>query len=91
VGVRADEQLHLLKAQADLVHCPLELRQRARLVHPGVYEDDPITGRDRPGIAVRNARPRQRQPQAPQPRQDPFPSSELSLARHDGDTIFASQ
>ena len=38
------------------------------LVHAGVDEHDPVARRDRPGVAVRDAGPRQRQAQAPDAR-----------------------
>ena len=82
IGVRvgADEQPYLLELEFDLLHRPLELRHRSRLVHPGVDQHDPWPGRDRPGVAVRDARPGQRQPQPPQPGQDPLPVRALAGA-----------
>ena len=53
----AGEQPHVVEPQADLVHRPLELRHRARLVHAGVDQHDPGAGRDRPRVAVRHAGP----------------------------------
>ena len=67
MGMRAHQQADLLETQSNLVHSPLELRHRVGLVHARVDEHDPVAGRYRPGIAVRNARPRQRQAQPPQP------------------------
>ena len=66
VGVGAGEELHVLEPEVDLVHGPLELGQRAGLVHAGVDQDYARAGGDRPRVAVRNPRPRQRQAQAPE-------------------------
>ena len=41
MGVRAREQVHVLDAQAHLLHRALELGHRSRLVHPGVHQHDP--------------------------------------------------
>ena len=68
----------MLEAQIDLLQRPLELGQRARLVHAGVDQHDPGPGGDRPRVAVRHARPRQRQPQPPQPGQDALATSQLA-------------
>ena len=51
--------------QADLLERALEVAERARLVHAGVDEHDPVAGGQRPGVAVRHAGPRQRQAQPP--------------------------
>ncbi len=58
--------LHVLEAQVDLVHRPLQLGQRARLVHPAVDQHDAVAGGDRPGVAVGDAGPRQWQAQPPE-------------------------
>ena len=80
VGVRADDQPHVLDLQAGLVERPLEVRHRARLVHPGVDEHDAGAGGQRPGVAVRDARPRQRQPQAPDAGDDLLAATDLAAA-----------
>ena len=66
VGVGDDHEPHVLDLQADLVERALEVAHRARLVGAGVDEHDPVAGRDRPRVAVRDARPRQREPQPPE-------------------------
>ena len=67
VGVGDDHELHVLDPQPDLVERALEVGERAGLVRPGVDEHDAVAGRDRPRVAVRDARPRQREPQSPEP------------------------
>ena len=86
VGVGAREQPTCSTAQAHLIHRALELRDRSRLVHAGVDEHDPVAGRDRPGVAVRDAchgsgsRSRHR----PGITRSPRPSSRLrDMAAHD--------
>ena len=66
--------------QAGLVERALEVRQRARLVHAGVDEHDPVARGERPGVAVRHARPGQRQPQAPDAGQDALAAADLAVA-----------
>ena len=80
VRVRADQQPDVLELEVDLRERALEVGHRARLVHAGVDQDDAVAGRQRPGVAVRDARPGQRQPQPPDPRQHPFPTSHFPLA-----------
>ena len=80
VRVRADEQAHVLEVEADLRHRPHELLERALLVQPAVDEHDAVAGGERPGVAVRHARPRQRQPQPPDPRQHALATTELATA-----------
>ena len=82
VGVRvgADEQPHVLDLEVDLGERALEVGERAGLVHPGVEEDDAVAGGDRPGVAVRDAGPRQRQPQPPDAREDALAAADLALA-----------
>jgi hypothetical protein len=80
VGVRADDQPHVLDLQARLVERPLEMRHRAWLVHAGVDEHDAGAGGQRPRVAVRHAGPRQRQPQAPDAGDDLLPAADLPAA-----------
>ena len=88
VGMGADEQPNVLESEVDLVQRALQLGQRARLVHAGVDQDDPRTGGDGPGVAMRHSGPRQRQPQPPQPGYHPLSPPELALARHLQRTIL---
>ena len=69
VGVRVGDhhELDVVQLEPHLVERALEVAERARLVRAGVDEHDPGAGRDRPRVAVRDARPRQREPQPPQP------------------------
>ena len=67
VGVRvgADEQRDVLAGAAcTSSSARSRLRHRARLVHAGVEQHEPVAGGDRPRVAVGNARPGQRQAQA---------------------------
>ena len=41
VRVRADQQAHELQPEPDLLHRPLELSERTRLVRAGVHQHDP--------------------------------------------------
>ena len=58
-------------------------------MHAGVDQHDAVAGRDRPGVAVRDPRPGQRQAQPPQAREHPLAAAELSsrvpsaMAPHD--------
>ena len=70
MSVRADQEAHVLELVADLVQGPLELGQRAGLVHAGIHQHDPRGGLNGPGIAVGHAGPRQRKPKPPQPGED---------------------
>ena len=54
--------------------------ERARLVHAGVHEYDPVAGGQRPGVAVGYAGPGQRQAQAPDARQHPVAAPQLPSA-----------
>ena len=78
--MRADDQPHVLQPQVDLRQRQLQMPERAGLVHAGVDQHDPVALRDRPRVAVRHARPRQRQPQPPDPRQHPLAPAELAPA-----------
>ena len=62
VGVRVGdhEQAHVVDAQVDHLHGVLEVGERAGLVHPRVHQDDAVARRERPGVAVGDAGPRQR-------------------------------
>ena len=88
--MRAREQPHVLEPQVDLIERPLELRERAGLVHAGVDEHDSRPGRDRPGVAVGNARPRQRQTQTPQSGQHALAAPEFALTVHTAHDIGAA-
>ena len=81
VRVRADDEPHVLEPQPGLVERALEVRHRAGLVHAGVHEHDPVAGGERPGVAVRDARPRQREPQPPDAgsTRSPRPTSRLRV------------
>ena len=79
MGVRADHQAHVLDAQIAHLQRPFQVRERARLVHPRVEQHDPVAGRDRPGVAVGNAWPRQRQTQAKDAGQHTFAPPQLGL------------
>jgi hypothetical protein len=81
VRVRADEQPHVLEAQIALRQRALELGQRAGLVQAAVEQHHAIARRHRPGVAVRDAGPGQRQAQTPDARQDPFAAPELATPR----------
>ena len=78
VGVRADDQAHVLEAQVAHRERPFEVRERVRLVHARVEQHDAVAGRDRPGVAVGNARPRQRQAQAKDARQHALAPPQLA-------------
>ena len=65
MGMRADEQAHVLEPEPGLIERALQLSHRPRLVQAGVDEYDAAAGSDREGVHVRNAGPRQRQAQAP--------------------------
>ena len=80
VGVRADDQPDVLDLQAGPVERAFEVGHRAGLVHPRVDQHDAGTGGERPGVAVRHARPRQRQPQAPDAGQDLLAPTDLPAA-----------
>ena len=78
VGVRADEQAHVLDAQSGLVQGSLELRERAGLAEAGVDEHHSVAGGDRVGVDVWHPRPGQRKAQAPEAGEDPVGASELA-------------
>jgi hypothetical protein len=80
VGVRADEQAHVLEAQSGLMQRSLELRERAGLAEAGVDEHHSVAGGDRVGVDVGHPRPGQRKAQAPEAGEDPVGASELALA-----------
>ena len=65
VGVGADEQADVLDREAGLAEGEVELAEAALAADPGVEEDDAVPGGDRPDVAVRDARPGQRQAQPP--------------------------
>ena len=73
----------------DLVHRPLELGQRVRLVHARVDQHDPVAGRDRPRVAVRDLPATAAAAAAATGRAGPVRLAELTLTRHDDETIFA--
>ncbi len=79
--MRAHQQTHVLEAQVAHRERPFQLGERARLVHAGVEQHDPVAGRDRPGVAVRNTGPGERQAQAEDPGKHPFAPSKLAFAR----------
>ena len=58
----------------------LQLVERALLVDAGVDQHDPVAGLQRPGVHVRNAGPRQRQPQAPDAREHAVGPPQLAPA-----------
>ena len=80
VRMSADDEAHVLDLQAAHFHRPFEMAHRSRLVHASVYEDDPVARLQRPSVAVRNAWPWKRQPQAPDAGQHPFATTKLALA-----------
>ena len=80
VRVRADEEPHVVQAQVDLVERALQVRERARLVHPRVHQHHAVAGGQRPGVAVGHAGPGQGQAQAPDARQDPVAAPQLAPA-----------
>ena len=59
---------------------------RVGLVHAGVEQHEAVAGAHGPGVAVRHARPRQRQAQAKDARQHALAPSELALAQIASDT-----
>ena len=71
----ADEQPNVLELQPRLGERPLELVQPAGLVKPGIDEYDAAAGRDRIGVHVRDAGPRERQAQTPDACHDAVGSS----------------
>ena len=73
-------QPHVLEPEADLGEGELELALAVVGRHPGVEEDDPVAGADRERVHVRDAGPRQRQPQPPDAGQHPLAAAELALA-----------
>jgi hypothetical protein len=78
--VGANDQPHVLQAEAGPLEGQLELAQRAWLVQAGIDEHDSVAGGDGVGVAVRDARPRKRQPQAPQAGKNAVRPRELSPA-----------
>ena len=58
----------------------VQMHHRAGLVHARVDEDDAAAGGQRPGVAVRHARPRQRQAQPPDAGEDLLAPSDLAAA-----------
>ena len=84
VGVRAGHQADVLEAQVAHRERALELLERVRLVHAGVEQDEAAVAADRPRVAVRHARPRQRKSQSVDAGQHALAPPELALARHIG-------
>ena len=86
IGVRvgADDQACVLEAQVAHGERAFEVRERARLLHAGVEQDEAVACRDRPGVAVRDAGPGQRQAQPEDAREHALAPAELALARHIG-------
>ena len=84
VRVGADEQPHVLEPQADLLERALEVGQRAGLVQTAVEQHDAVAGGDRPGVAVRDAGPRERQAQAPHAGQHALAAADLAPVRPGG-------
>ena len=86
VGVGADQQADVLDPEASLGEGEVELAQPPLAAHPGVEEDDAAVGSDRPGVAVRDAGPGQRQPQPPDAGQHPLGPRRLRscIACHPG-------
>jgi hypothetical protein len=62
VRVRADDQPHVGELEPDLGERQFELALTVVGRHPGVEEHDPAVGGDGPSVAMRDPRPRQRQP-----------------------------
>ncbi len=90
VGVGADQQLHVLEAEAGLAEGEVELAHPALATDAGVEEDDAAVGLDRPDVAVGHARPGKSQPQPPDPRQDFLAARRLgplALVRHRPDPL----
>jgi hypothetical protein len=81
VRVRADDEPDVVEAQVHLAERALEVRERAGLVHAGVEQHDAVARGDRPGVAVRDAGPGQRQAQPPHAGDHALATSELALAR----------
>jgi hypothetical protein len=77
VRVGADDQADVLDPQPRLVERALEVHHRAGLVHPRVDQDDAVGGRQRPGVAVRDAGPRERQAEAPDAGHDALAATDL--------------
>ena len=84
VRVRAHQQPHVLQAQPGLAQRQLQLGERPRLVHAGVEQHDAVARRHRPRVAVRDAGPRERQAQPPDPGQDPVGPGQLLAAAGPG-------
>jgi hypothetical protein len=90
MSVSDGQQADVFEAEVDLVQRALELGERPGLMHPGVDQDDPGARRDRPCVAVRNARPRQRQTKPPQPREHTLATSKFTSGAHRTDDIAAA-
>ena len=67
--------------QVDHRQRPLEVPHRAVVVIAAVEQHDAVAGGHRPGVAVRHARPRERQPQPPDPRQHALAAADFALSR----------
>ena len=64
VGVRADHQAPCSSRRSHIASARSRLRERVGLVHAGVEQHEPVARRHRPGVAMGDARPGQRQAQA---------------------------
>ncbi len=82
VRVRAHDQPRLLQAQVAHLERPLQMRDRVGLVHAGVEQHEAVAPRDRPGVAVGHARPRQRQAQPVEPRKHALAAPQLAPGAH---------
>jgi hypothetical protein len=80
VRVRTHDQPDVLGPEGGLVERPLQVCHRAGLVHARVHEDDPVAGRERPRVAVRDARPREREAQPPHAGQHALAAPHLASA-----------
>src|SRR5215216_5449920 len=84
MGVGAYQQPDVLEAQPRLVERTLELPHRAGLVESGVDQHDAVARGDGERVHVWNGGPRQGQPQAPEPGQEPVRPGELTRPRGHG-------
>ena len=73
-------RLRVLQAQVAHRQRPFQVGQRVGLVHARVEQHEAVARRHRPGVAVGNARPRQRQPQAEDAGQHSLAPAQLALA-----------
>ena len=82
VRVRADHEPDVVHAQPALAQSQLQVLPGVRVVHARVDEQHPAVRRDRPCVAVRHARPRQRQPKPPHAGHDLLAASHLPSSFH---------